>query len=88
MTPNIKGTNSSIFSRCCSRTILENNVLTSGLVKEHQVHVLHSSSPLLANYLKHWFCSCCTGKNNTGGHGLEASYKLLDSTCALTNTYM
>ena len=67
MTPNIKGTDTSIFSiystlgttsgSIFSRlfTALENNTLTSGLVKEHEV--LCSSSPSLAasinsNYYK------------------------------------
>ena len=69
MTPNIKGTDISMFSYTGTLfttlirfyifrmlfTTLENNLLTSGLVKEHKV--LHSSSPSLAtsinsNYYK------------------------------------
>ena len=60
MMPNIKGTDSSIFSTYSTLVlalyfpdVVENNMFTLGLVKEHQV--LHSSSPLLATSINSKF---------------------------------
>ena len=114
LTPNIKGTDSSVFFIYRHTfyhirfyifqmlfTTLENNALTSGLVKEHKV--LHSSSPSLAtsinsNYYKPFKALVLLVLYWDWGWGLEASYSTQlhlmlyflysTHTGALTNTYI